>query len=48
MNDYCYDEKTKTMYVWKTITVRELLKLKQIYKHVEVRGGKKEVKWKIL
>ncbi len=48
MNDYYYDKNKKTMFVYKTITVKEFLKLKGIYKKVEVRGGKKEVRWKIL
>ncbi len=45
MNKYQYDRTTKTMWVYKKITVSELLYLKSKYKHVEVREEKRKKRW---
>ena len=45
MNDYYYNKKTGTLYVYKKITVKELLHLKQIYPHVEVREEERKKRW---
>lgn len=37
MSDYFYDKKKKTMFVYKTITIKEFLHLKNKYGKVEVR-----------
>lgn len=45
MNKYQYDRATETMWVYKKITVSELLYLKSKYKHVEVHGEEKGRRW---
>lgn len=45
MTSYYYDKDTDTMYVFKTITMREFLFLRTKYKHVEVRQDTKKARW---
>lgn len=45
MISYRYDPETKTMWIYKKLTVREFLYFKSKYKHVEVRGEKNKKRW---
>lgn len=45
IGEYYYNEQLDKLFVYKKITVAELLYLKTKYKHIEVREPRKRSKW---